>query len=129
MNKTSLLGSLLLAFLIWRVITLLIFSSAGLYSPVHPEHLRFSYARALPVLAKVFSTGDASWYLDIAANGYKQEQFSNKDQSNWAFFPVLPILIHGASYLTADNYILAGAIIANIALLAALILLFKFILP
>src|SRR5271165_7102530 len=47
-------------------------------------------------------TKDGYYYLAIAQHGYRG------DPHKGAFFPVFPLLIHLASYLTGGNYLIAG---------------------
>ena len=47
---------------------------------------------------------DTGWYRAIAQYGYAG------DPHRVAFFPLFPLLIHSASYLTGGNYLLAGLI-------------------
>ena len=49
-----------------------------------------------------FLIKDAGFYLKIAEHGYPG------DPAKAAFFPLFPLLIHLASYLTAGNYPIAG---------------------
>jgi Gpi18-like mannosyltransferase len=71
---------------------------------------------------------DAGWYLDVAKNGYR---FLPGEQSNVAFFPLYPYvvrLVHSAIRLPGDlGWLLVGIIVSNIALLAALIYLYRLI--
>ena len=54
---------------------------------------------------------DASWYLRIAEHGYAaklQPPWNGPDAGRAAFFPLFPLLIHLAGYLTGGNYAIAG---------------------
>jgi hypothetical protein len=59
-----------------------------------------------------FLIKDAGFYLGIAEHGYRG------NSARAAFFPLFPLLIHLASYLTGGNYPVAG-LIASIACGAA----------
>jgi hypothetical protein len=62
---------------------------------------------------------DSLWFLRIASDGYRVED------SSAAFFPAYPMLVRGVAFLTGGRYLLAGFLVSNLALLAALVLLFK----
>ncbi|HLY64914.1 MAG TPA: hypothetical protein VKU60_05215 [Chloroflexota bacterium] len=74
-----------------------------------------------PSLASAFSTWDAQHYLYLSENGYHPGQMSN------AFFPLLPALIHLATPLTGGSSLIAGLVVANLASLLGLFVLFKFL--
>jgi len=67
---------------------------------------------------------DATAYVDIARNGY-----AGQDPSNGAYSPLYPLLIAIGGRLlggSPDAFVIAGALIANAALLVALVLLERF---
>jgi len=58
---------------------------------------------------------DASWYLRIAEHGYAaklQPPWNGPDAGRAAFFPLFPLLIHLAGYLTGGDYPAAGLIVS-----------------
>ncbi len=71
-------------------------------------------------LASAFSTWDAQHYLYLSSYGYQPGQMSN------AFFPLFPLLIRLATGAVHDQ-LLAGFIVANLASLIGLYLLFELI--
>ncbi len=86
-------------------------------SNVPPYHIRPDN-----ILFDVFgSRWDTGFYLSIAEEGY---QFENVPLPSVAFFPLYPMLIRAASVLTRDP-LKAGILIANLALLAGAILLYR----
>lgn len=72
-------------------------------------------------LVNALSRWDGRWYLSIARDGYS---YAPGSQSNVAFSPLLPALMRGLAWLSGDlsdgRLLLAGAVIANAALLIAL---------
>jgi Mannosyltransferase (PIG-V) len=81
----------------------------------------------VPALAlDVWGRYDTYWYLNVAMNGYQPPADLLHTQSNLAFFPVYPALVHGAHQLlpyawqgVAAHYVLAVAV-ANAAAAAGL---------
>lgn len=65
----------------------------------------------------VWSRWDGGWYYTIAADGY---WYLAEEQSNIAFFPVLPLLMRTVGFMTGD-IISAGVLITHAALLGSLI--------
>ena len=62
---------------------------------------------------------DALWYLRIAADGYRL------DDSSAAFFPLYPLLVKVVATLTGGAYLLAGYLVANLAVYAAMVVLYR----
>jgi len=57
---------------------------------------------------------DADWYLSIARHGYNQAQAT-------AFFPLYPMLVHAAAFLTGGKWVPAGLLVANLGTLGGFI--------
>jgi hypothetical protein len=62
---------------------------------------------------------DAQWYLRIASQGYRGD-----DQSG-AFFPLYPLLTRVVGVLTGGHWLLAAYLVSNIAVVVALVLLYR----
>jgi hypothetical protein len=62
---------------------------------------------------------DAQWYLRIASSGYRS------DDGSGAFFPLYPLLVRAVGFLTGGHWLLAAYLVSNLALVAALVLLFR----
>jgi hypothetical protein len=73
---------------------------------------------------QTISAGDALWYMSIARNGYEKELFNVDQQHTWAFFPLYPLLVSLAAKVTGE-FSLTAALLSNVFLLAALILMHK----
>lgn len=71
---------------------------------------------------------DSGWYMDIAQNGYSTEVFTVQfpEQTNFAFFPLYPLLMKGLGSLINDPY-LAGLFISNSCLLISAYLLYRLV--
>jgi hypothetical protein len=63
---------------------------------------------------------DGHWFSLIAREGYFERPTT-------AFFPLYPLLLRGGSWLLGGQIELAGVLIANAALLAALVLLYQLV--
>ena len=67
---------------------------------------------------------DSGWYLTIARDGY---QHVTGEQSPIAFFPMFPMSIRFLDNVLPGSDVLAGLILVHIALLAALIYIYKLV--
>lgn len=112
----------LLAFLITRlgILSVAYFSTPIIVDPsleayhIRPDHL----------LLDVFgSRWDTGFYLSIATEGYR---YQDVDLPSVAFFPLLPLAIRAGMMLTGDP-LLAGILVANFALLGAMIILYRLV--
>ena len=66
---------------------------------------------------------DSAWYLSIAQRGY---WFDPSGPSSVAFFPLFPLLVRGMAVLTR-NYVVAGLLVANLAALGAVLVLWRWV--
>jgi hypothetical protein len=87
---------------------------------VYIDLTKMSLARTLRPLA---DRGDGDWYLSIARNGYEHIPFA-VGYHNWAFFPLYPLVVCAASYLTG-GYELTGMMLSSLFFFIALVLLYK----
>jgi Gpi18-like mannosyltransferase len=88
-------------------------------SNITPYHIRPEN-----ILLDVFgSRWDNGFYLSIAEEGYKYE---NVTLPSVAFFPLYPMLIRAVNEITQDPLV-AGILIANFALLAGVIVLYRLV--
>ncbi|GAA0716772.1 mannosyltransferase family protein [Dokdonella soli] len=67
---------------------------------------------------------DGGWYLTIAEHGYETRPFDATRLANWAFFPLHPLLWRATAALVGDLPA-AGLWLANLAFLAALVVLHR----
>jgi len=74
--------------------------------------------RIVPQLVIAVMNGDAWYYRSIAVSGYDRRPFA-PGPANWAFFPLYPLAVR----LFGGDYAISGMLLANAALLGALLLL------
>ena len=72
---------------------------------------------------------DSFWYLDIIQNGYSTASRIPElpGQTNFAFFPLYPLLVKGLGSLMGDRYFIAGLLISNICLLLSAYVLYRLV--
>lgn len=80
---------------------------------------QFTYNTIIPNFFNAWANFDGVHYLNIAQYGYRQP-------GEYAFFPFYPLLIKALTLVT-KNYLLSGLLISQIALLAALFFLKKYL--
>jgi len=88
-------------------------------SSVPPYHIRPDNI-LLDVLGSRWDTG---FYLSIAEEGYR---YQGERLPSVAFFPLMPMLIRAVMTLTGDA-VWSGILVANLALAAAVVLLYRFV--
>lgn len=71
---------------------------------------------------------DCTWYKEIAAYGYDASPFRHErqDAANWAFFPVLPLLVFLFNSITGISHNLSILIISKLFLLVSIFLFIYF---
>jgi hypothetical protein len=99
---------ILLLFLVWRLGLELVSYAGSFLLPLKPAYFA----------GNGWANFDGMHYLSIAQDGYRQYQ--------QAFFPLLPILIRGLEKIVG-NYLLAGMLIANSCVLAALFYFYRLV--
>ncbi len=85
----------------------------------HPI-IALNFEETISDLEAVLLSGDASWYIGIAKDGYDHESSPSLVPRNWTFFPFFPALLRLTHILTG-NYFIAGILIANLSFIASLI--------
>jgi Gpi18-like mannosyltransferase len=121
----------LFAFTLSRVTVLVIFVLVGLIKTApdqYPDHfdtyLSLHKAPVARILRDEVLTADVNWYVGIAESGYEKLPFNADVPRNWAFFPLFPLLLHLASYLTHE-FVITGMVLSHIFFLLALFLLHR----
>ncbi|PWB73271.1 MAG: hypothetical protein C3F15_10040 [Holophagae bacterium] len=84
-------------------------------------HLRGTDNRLLDIFGSRWDTG---FYVSIAEEGYR---YQGVELPSVAFFPLLPLLMRGLAAIVGDA-VVAGILVANLALLGALIVLYRLVL-
>jgi hypothetical protein len=75
-------------------------------------------------LELILLSADASWYQEIAEEGYAREPFTKDTPKNWVFFPLLPLLLKFFSFLPGGTFT-AGLMLSNLFFLVSLAVLHK----
>jgi hypothetical protein len=75
-----------------------------------------------PALSELAMRGDGEWYVGIAEKGYEAIPFDVARQHNWAFFPLMPLLMRAAGQLTGEVRV-TGMVLSTVLLLLGLVLL------
>ncbi|MGH9929686.1 MAG: mannosyltransferase family protein [Pyrinomonadaceae bacterium] len=121
----------LFAFTLSRVFVLVIFVLVGLMKTTpdsFPGHLdayiSLDKAPVARVLRQEVLTADVNWYLGIAEHGYAQMPFNADVPRNWAFFPLFPLLMRLAAYVTGE-FVITGMALSHVCFLLALFLLHR----
>ena len=121
----------LFAFTLSRVIVLVIFVLVGLVKTVPDKALGLFDTTVLlskaPIarnLRQEVMTADVNWYVGIAEHGYDQMPFNAEVPRNWAFFPLFPLLLRLASYVTGE-FVITGMALSHICFFLALFLLHR----
>lgn len=124
----------LLPYLGTRLVLILVGLLANFYimplmtsNPILPSHaLNIQFPQALWLIWQRFDSG---FYLDLARHGYAPASALHVP-SNWAFYPLFPLLIACVGFLfggSNDAYSLAGLLISNVAALIAITYLYLLI--
>jgi len=78
-------------------------------------------------LVSLLARYDAYWYLGIVEHGYSAiESPDQLGASNFAFFPVFPLAVVATKAVLGISGAAAGVLVANLAFLAALFLVFRY---
>ncbi len=109
--------------IVWRSILFLVGSVAGLFVPYNPTFPYFEVRllnSGLPQWLYSWANFDGVHYLLIAQEGYFGTGLVQ------AFFPVYPGLINLMATI-ADNFLLSGLLVSNIAFLGVLLVFFSLV--
>jgi hypothetical protein len=119
------------AFLLTRLIVLAIFvvtAHVGLQSPSFGGQIQEisvevkSGGGVLDRLRRTVSVADTLWFREIASQGYQPGPFRANRPHNWAFFPLYPMLLRAASFLTGELELTAMVLSSGCFLLALVLL-------
>jgi Gpi18-like mannosyltransferase len=121
----------LFAFTLSRTTVLVIFVLVGLMKTgpsAFPGHfdanISLDKAPVARVLRERVLTADVNWYVGIAEHGYEQRPFNNDVPRNWAFFPLFPLLLHLAAFVTGE-FVITGMALSHLCFLLALFMLHR----
>lgn len=122
----------LFTFALTRGVVLVIFILTGqiklapdpINAGVTDSYLSLQKTPVSRILRQEVQIADANWYTSIAAYGYERRAFENTEHHNWAFFPLYPLVLRVASWLTGELP-LTGMLVSHLFFFGALILLHK----
>jgi len=124
----------LFAFTLSRLTVLLIFVLIGLLKtapdsfPGHYDaYVSLDKAPIARVLRQEVLTADVNWYVGIAEHGYEHMPFNADVPRNWAFFPLFPLSLRLAAFVTGE-FVITGMALSHICFLVALFLLHRVVL-
>lgn len=69
---------------------------------------------------------DCGWYLGIIDGGYGVEASAQPGATNWPFYPLYPILVGAMVHAAGLDPVVAGTLLSNVCLLAALGLIYRY---
>ncbi|OGY12940.1 MAG: hypothetical protein A3A58_00685 [Candidatus Blackburnbacteria bacterium RIFCSPLOWO2_01_FULL_41_27] len=118
MNKQVFLR-IIFYFISSRLIFLLLTILASYLIPLREGYLGSQFDSKIPYLAWVWANMDGRHYLDMATKGYQH--------TNFAFFPLYPILISLGGYILPVSHIYVGILISIIFMLAAMYIIYKIV--
>jgi Gpi18-like mannosyltransferase len=131
-SSEQVLQGLLFIFIMWLLSRLVIIISIQLIAPYYratpAEHSLLPLGFAPGFIPKssleLFSHWDAAWFKQIVLSGY---DFANDgERHNIAFFPVFPLAVRAVMFL-GFSFEIAGLLVNNLALLGAMILLYRWV--
>jgi len=71
---------------------------------------------------------DSDWYLSIIDSGYSRTELAEQSgATNFAFFPLYPLLVIATQKMWGVSAITAGVLVSNLAFIAALLLIFEYV--
>ncbi|HVF56290.1 MAG TPA: mannosyltransferase family protein [Pyrinomonadaceae bacterium] len=121
----------LFAFALTRLLVLLVFVLVGQTkisfddtNRVFISELNLKKVPIARILREEVLTADANWYVGIARDGYERRAFDADKPHNWAFFPLYPLLLRAAAFVTGE-YALTGMLLSHLFFLLALIFLYR----
>jgi len=132
---TRLLALFLAAYLAWKAYSILFGKSEALTYPVSVFLATRIPLFIVAYFSRLYVHGhlkspwdlavhwDATYYLNIAASGY---DLSHTEYSTANFFPLYPFFINVFRRMCSNN-VVSGVIVSNVALIAALCLLYRFV--
>lgn len=110
-----------LLFIATRLLVLTVAVAAETTQPDHPAGASLDWR---PVITSL-TVWDGRRFIGIADEGYHAEPISPSDPYvDYAFYPLYPVAIKGATLLTGGDTALAGILVANVAFALALVALY-----
>lgn len=123
------LRHVVIAFALSRVLMLGIFTLVPMISAVplaewnnRDVTIRVGAGDIVQGMQRVAFANDASFYLNLAKEGYEERKFDTSRAANWAFFPMQPLIWRASSAFTGE-WFWSGVLVANALFFAGLCLL------
>jgi len=111
------LPRIMLAFLVTRLLVLAVAVAVETTQPPPPDEVLGDDRALLSSL----TSWDGVYYLDIIENGYQADA---DPFPNFAFFPAYPWLVKATTVLTGGDAGIAAILVSNVALFAALVVMY-----
>jgi hypothetical protein len=121
-------------YLITRLMTVAVVmaAAAGRVVPLEslPGYHAYHVAPLPPDYSAVMTSWDGQWYWDIAENGYPGSSLGpdgQPAQTSLAFFPLFPLLVRAAMYLTGAAFDLVAPSVSLVVGAAATLVVFRLV--
>lgn len=111
------INSIILVFVLSRIIFLLFALLSTFTLPLQEGYLGNQLYQLTPYLAWIWANFDGRHFSSIALEGY--------ERTNFAFFPLYPLLIYGLGNILQISFLYSGIIISLSAFFLSLILVYK----
>lgn len=115
--RNTLFTRILIIFFVWKITILLFAASSSLFVPLNRNTLGLSLGFATPYLSWIWANFDGVHYSYIAQHGYQYP--------NYAFFPLLPLLISLVKKTFSNHVVDAGLLVTNLSFFTSLFVLHK----
>ncbi len=122
------LADLALLFVVTRVVLVVIGLVARAVIPgpvVHPQPAGLGPTYSRFAFLDVWGQWDSSWYLSIAAHGYRPGPLQGPF-ANYAFFPLYPLLSRWVGWGFGSPYV-GGLVVSNVSFLVACVFLYRLV--
>ncbi len=101
------------------------FAAVGyFFFPQIHEGMSVPLSSTVPWFLSAWYHWDANWYMSIAQHGYG---WVAGQQSNVAFFPLYPWLMHVLGWILTGNYLLAGMLVSLFCLVSGFLFLYRLV--
>jgi len=114
--------------LLLTILGIFLVSRAALLLAAHLAFVGLDHDSALPEnLLSYLCRWDCGWYLTLAEQGYSTAGIpSQPGATNYAFFPLFPLLIRIAAPFFGGNYLPAAILVSNACFFAALLYIYRY---
>jgi Gpi18-like mannosyltransferase len=92
---------------------------------IRAPHIELKSETVESRLKHMVTTGDSYWYQRIAGSGYSAEKFNTDKENDWAFFPLLPMIMIAFKSVFGE-FIFSTILFNNLLLLCSLVLIYRY---